>query len=83
MYIFMHIFFEEIGAFVSPVSIEDAEVAAAGPSSFEVGFGDVHDDGDAVFIIVLDQSMKGVDCISFDGSIRPFDEFDRLDLGYS
>ncbi len=61
MYIFMHIFFEEIGAFVASMSIKNAEVAAAGPSSFEVGFGDVHDDGDAVFIIILDQSMKGID----------------------
>lgn len=65
------------------MAIENTKIAAARPTAFEVGFGDVHDDGDAVLIIVLDQSMEGVDCIPFDGSIRSFYESDRLYARYS
>ena len=53
-YIFVHILFKKIWAFIASMSIEYSEVAASGPSSFVVGFGDVHDDGDSIFIIIFD-----------------------------
>lgn len=40
----MHVFFQKVGTLVATVSVEDTEVAAARPSAFVVGFGDVHDD---------------------------------------
>ena len=77
----MHIFFEEIGAFVASVSVKDSEVAATRPSAFEIGFGDVHDDGNPVFVVVFDESVEGIDSISLDGSIRSLYEFDWFDSG--
>ncbi len=50
----MHVFFKEIGAFIASMSVEYSKVAASRPSSFKVGFGDVHDDGDAIFVVVFD-----------------------------
>lgn len=58
--------------------IKYSEVTTSGPSAFEVRFGDVHDDGDPIFVIVFNETVKGVDCISFDCSITAFDKFDRL-----
>lgn len=63
------------------MSVEDTEVAASGPSAFEIGFGDVHDDGYSILVVVLDESVIGIDCVSFDCSIAALDKFDRLDLG--
>lgn len=57
----MHVLFEKVRTFVAPVTVEDSEIAATWPSAFEVGFGDIHNDGDTVFIIVLDQSVESVD----------------------
>lgn len=74
----MHILFEEIGALISTVPVEDSKVAAAGPSALEIGFGDVHDDGHPVFVIIFDQAVKGIDCVPLDCSIAALDEFDGL-----
>ena len=54
MDVFVHVLFEEVGTLVATVTIEDSEVAAAGPPAFEVRLGDVHDDGNPVFIVVFD-----------------------------
>jgi hypothetical protein len=40
----MHIFFKEIGAFISTVTVEYSKIAAAWPATSEVRFGDIHDD---------------------------------------
>lgn len=64
------------------MSIEYSEVAASWPPSFEIGFGDVHDDGDAIFIIIFDESMEGIDSVAFDGSVGAFDKFDCFYSGY-
>lgn len=69
MYIFMHIFLEKVRAFVPSVPVKHTEIAATRPPALEVGLGDVHDDRDAVFVIVFDQSVEGIDCVSFDGSV--------------
>ena len=74
----MHVLFQEIGAFVASMAIKDSEIAATWPSAFEIGFGDVHDDGDSILIVVLDEAMIGVDCIAFDCAVRSLDEFDWL-----
>ena len=58
--------------------VEDSKVAAPGPSALEIGFGDVHNDGDAIFVIILNEAMKGIDCVSLDCSIAALDEFDWL-----
>lgn len=50
----MHILFEEIGALITAVAVEDSKVAAAGPSALEIGFGDVHDDGHPILVIIFD-----------------------------
>lgn len=74
----MHIFFQKIWAFISAMSIEYSEIAAAWPSSFEVGFGDVHDDWYSIFVIVFNEAMKSIDCIAFYCAIGLLDEFDWL-----
>jgi hypothetical protein len=63
------------------VAIEYSEVAASWPSAFEVRLGDVHDDGDPIFVIVLNESVEGINCVSFDCSVAAFDKFDRLYAG--
>lgn len=77
----MHVFFQEVGTFVASVTVEDPEITAPWPSTFEVGFGDVHNDGDAVFIIIFDKPMEGVDWVAFDSAIAPLDEFDSFYFG--
>jgi hypothetical protein len=79
----MHVFLEEIGAFIAAVSVEYSEVAAPGPASLEIGFGDVHDDGDAVFVVVLDESVEGIDAVALDGAVGSLYEFGWFDLGYA
>ena len=74
----MHIFFQKIWAFVSAMAVEYSKIAAAWPSSFEVRFGDVHDDWYSIFVIVFNQTMKGIDGIAFYGAIGLLDEFDWL-----
>lgn len=49
----MHIFLEKIRAFVAAMAVEYSKVAASGPSSLEVGLCYVHNDRDAVFIVIL------------------------------
>jgi len=71
----MHVFFEEIGTFVAPVTVEHSEVAAARPPAFEIGFGDVHDYGNPIFVVVFDQAVEGIDGIAFDSPVRSFYEF--------
>lgn len=77
----MHVLFEKIGALVASMSIEYPKVAASGPSALEVRLGDVHDDGDPIFVIVLNQPVEGIYCVSLDCSVAAFDKFDRLDVG--
>ena len=77
----MHVFLEEIRAFISTVSIKHSKIAAAWPSSFEVGFGDVHDDWYSIFVIVFNETMEGIDSIAFYGAIGLLDEFDWLYFG--
>jgi hypothetical protein len=79
----MHILFEKVGAFVASMTIEYSKIAAPWPSSFEIGFCYIHDDGDSIFVIIFDESVIGVDCIALYGSISAFDEFDCLDFGKS
>jgi hypothetical protein len=50
----VHVFFKEIGAFIASMSVKYSEIAASRPSSFKVGFGDIHNDGDAIFVVVFD-----------------------------
>lgn len=57
----MHSFLEKIRAAVTSMSIKDSKVTAAGPSAFEIGFSDIHDDGDSVFVVVFDQSVISID----------------------
>ena len=63
------------------MSVKDTEVATSRPPAFEIRLGDVHDDGHSIFVIVLNESMIGIDCVSFDCSVAALDKFDRLDLG--
>lgn len=65
----MHVFLQKIRAFISSMSIEHSKIAASGPSSLKVRFGDIHNDGDTIFVIVFNESMKSVDTVSFDGAI--------------
>lgn len=51
------------------MTIKDPEIAAARPPSLEVGLSNVHDDRHAIFIIVFDESVEGIDCVSFDGAV--------------
>lgn len=60
-YIFVHIVLEEVGASTTSMSVKNSEVTAFGPSSFVVWFGNVHDDRDSIFIVILNQSMESVD----------------------
>ena len=60
------------------MAIEYSKVAASRPSAFEIRLGDVHDDGYPIFVIVLNESMKGINCVSFDCSIAAFNKFDGL-----
>jgi hypothetical protein len=64
------------------VAIKDPEITATRPSSLEVGFGNVHDDRHAIFIIVFDESVEGIDCVSFDGAVRALDELDSINFRY-
>ena len=57
----MHSFLEKIRATVASMSVKDSKVTAARPSAFEIGFSDIHDDGDSVFVVVLDQSVISID----------------------
>lgn len=78
----MHILFEKVWAFVAAMSIEYSKVAAARPSSFKVGLCYIHNDGYSIFVVIFDESMKGIDSISFDGAIGSLYELDWLHLGY-
>lgn len=62
------------------MSVENAEVAAFGPTPLVVGFGNIHDDGHSVLIVIFYQPMKSVDCIAFESAIGTIDEFDRVYL---
>lgn len=77
----MHVLFQKIWAFVTTVSVKDSKIAASWPSSFEVRLSDVHDDGHTIFVIILNESVEGIDSVTFDCSIAAFDKFDRLDSG--
>jgi hypothetical protein len=50
----VHILLEEVGAAVASVSVKDTEIAATRPSAFVIGLGDVHNDGNSIFVVVLD-----------------------------
>lgn len=76
----MHIFFEEVRAFVASMPIKNPKVTTARPSAFEVWFGYVHNDGDSIFIIIFDKSVKCIDCVPLDCSIGSLNEFNRLYL---
>lgn len=63
------------------MAIEDSEVAAARPPALVVGFSDVHNDGDAIFIVFFDKSLEGIDGIAFDGPIGTFNKLNGVNLG--
>ena len=70
----MHVLLEEVGALVAAVAVEDSEVAAARPAALEVGLGDVHDDGDAVLVVVLHQPVERVHRVPLYRPVRTLDE---------
>lgn len=74
----MHIFLKKIRAFVAAVTVEYSKVAAPGPSSFEVRLCYVHNDRDTVFVVILHQSVKGIDGVSLYGAIAALDELDSV-----
>ena len=76
----MHVIFEKVTAGTSSVSVEYSKVAAFRPTTFIVGFGDIHDDWDTIFIIVFDKTVKGIDWVTFDEAIAFFDEIGVLDF---
>ena len=80
MYIFVHVLFEKIWAFIASMAIEDSEVAASRPSAFVVRFSDIHNDWHAIFIIIFDKPMEGVDCVTFDSSVWALNELDSIDF---
>ena len=57
----MHLLLKKIRAAVASMSVEDSKVTAARPPAFELGLGDIHDDGDSVFVVVFDQSAISID----------------------
>jgi hypothetical protein len=79
----MHIFFQKVGAFITPMTIEYSKIAAPWPPSFEIGFCYIHDDGYSIFVIIFDKPVVGIDCIALYGSISAFNEFGCLDFGKS
>jgi len=60
------------------MAVEYSKVATTWPSTFKVRFGDVHDDGYSIFVIVFDESMKGIDCVALYCSVGLLDEFNAL-----
>ncbi len=78
MYIFVHVIFEKIAAGTSAMTVKDSKITAFGPASFVVGFGNVHDDGDAIFVVIFDQAVKGVDGVALDEAVAFLDEIGVL-----
>ena len=76
----MHVILEKITAGTSTMSIKDSKIAAFRPATFVIGFSDVHDNGDSIFIIVFDESMKGIDRVAFDEAIAFLDEIGVLNF---
>lgn len=76
----MHVIFEKIAAGTASVSVKYSKIAAFGPSAFEVGFGDVHDDGDTIFVVVFDEAVEGIDRVAFDEAVGFFDEICVLEF---
>lgn len=60
------------------MAIKDSKIAAFGPAAFVVGFGNVHDDGDTIFVVVFDEAVKCVDGVAFDEAVAFFDEIGVL-----
>jgi hypothetical protein len=58
------------------VAVKYSKVAATWPSTFEVWFGDVHNDRYSIFVVVFDKSMEGIDSVAFNCPIGLLDEFD-------
>jgi hypothetical protein len=76
----VHVFLQEIRAFVPPVTVKHPEVAAAWPASLEIRFGDVHNDGDAIFVVVFDEAVKGVYGIPLDDAVGTLYKSNSVDL---
>lgn len=77
----MHVFLEEVGTLVATVSVEYSEVAASGPSSLEVRFCYVHDDRDAILVVVLHKPVKGIDGVTLDSPVATLDELHCINAG--
>lgn len=70
----MHVILEKITAGTSAMSIKDSKIAAFRPATFVIGFGDVHDNRDSIFVIVFNESVKGIDRVTFDEAVAFLDE---------
>lgn len=65
----MHIVLEEITAGTASMSVKNTKIAAFRPLAFVVGFGNVHDDWDSIFVVVFDEAVEGIDGVAFNESI--------------
>ena len=77
----MHVILEKIGAEVSPVPIKDPKITALWPSALVIWFGNVHDDGNPVFVVIFDHAVESINCIAFNCAVALLDEFDRIQFG--
>lgn len=73
-YVSMHIFLEEVRTLVTTVTIEHSKVATARPSSFMIRFSYVHYDWHSVLVVVLHQTVEGVDRVALYSAVGTVDK---------
>ena len=78
-YIFMKIILQIVRAAISTMSIKHPKITTFRPMPLMLGFGNVHDYRNSIFIIFFDKTMKGVDWISYNSGIRLIDKGSRLE----
>jgi len=71
---------EKVGAVAAPVSIENPEKGAPRPlgAGFVFGLHHIKNDADSVFVVVSDQTLIGIGCVSPDHTVALSTRLRRL-----